>query len=118
MTTLAYDVVCIDAQSSRHALECAVLAFPLLRARSGVMVFTNYVHGRRHDAACPKRGIDAFLDTYVGEIKVLVSGFHLFLERRAWPWELGPCRAEYFDNEEEEPRCPGKTRRQVTHPPT
>lgn len=94
----AYDVIYVDCQSSQHALECAVLAFPLLRRGGGVMVLTNYTHGRLHDSACPRRGIDGFLDAYVAELRVLRSAFHLFLERRAEPLPMPvPCHHEAYD---------------------
>lgn len=95
-----FDAILIDPQSSRHAMECAVLAFQVLKP-GGVMVFTNYTHGRTHDASCPRRGIDGFLDAYAYEIKLLRVAFHLFLERRAIPLlTLTPCRAEVFDTAE------------------
>ena len=102
-----FDFVYVDCQSGRHAMELCVLALPLIRP-GGLMVLTNYVHGRNHDAACPRRGIDGFLYAYVGEVRVLRSGFHLFLERRVRPLPPPlPCRAETFDGSEPlgEPRC-------------
>ena len=101
----SFDFVFVDAQSSRHALEAATLAFPLLRRgpTGGVMAITNYTHGRLHDGACPRKGIDAFLDTYAIDLKVLRSAFHVLFERRARALDLpGPCRSEYFDGEEKE----------------
>lgn len=95
-----FDIVYIDCRSSMYALQSAVLAFPMLLP-GGVMVLTNNVHGRTHDAACPRRGIDGFLDAYVTDVKVLRNGFHTFVERRKEPVPLPmPCRAEYFDGEE------------------
>lgn len=93
-----FDVVYIDSRSSMHAMECGVLAFPLLRP-GGVMVFTNYTHGRMHDYACPKRGIDGFLDAYAPAVRVLRPAFHLFLEKRETPLShpVG-CHAEMFDD--------------------
>jgi hypothetical protein len=91
-----FHIVYIDTRSSRHALETAVLAFPLLRP-GGVMVLTNYTHSKEHDARCPRRGIDAFTDAYASEIKVLRSGFHFFLQRRVAPLKSQPCHSEYFD---------------------
>jgi hypothetical protein len=94
-----FDFVYVDAESSRHAMEVATLAFPMLRRGGGVMVITNYTHGKLHDSACPRRGIDGFLDAYATELKVLRPAFHLFLERRAVAFALPfPCRSEYFDD--------------------
>ena len=94
----SFDVVYIDTRSSMHAMESGVLAFPLL-CPGGVMVFTNYTHGRMHDYVCPKRGIDGFLDAYAPAIRVLRPAFHLFLEKRATPLvhPVG-CHAEIFDD--------------------
>lgn len=92
----SFDAILIDSMSSKHALECAVLAFSTLKP-GGVMVFTNYTHGKTHDASCPRRGIDGFLDAYVNEIKVLRTAFHLFLERRKEPFEMPlVCHAEAY----------------------
>ncbi len=101
----AYDVVYIDARSSRHALETAVLAFPLL-APGGVLVLTNYTHSKERDARCPRRGIDGFVDAYSGDLRVLRNGFHTFLERRVKPLPSPPCFSEYFD----EPTTTGASR--------
>jgi hypothetical protein len=95
-----YDLVYLDARSSRHALEAAALSFPLLRP-DGRMVITNYTHSRAHDSACPRRGIDGFLDAYASELQVLRSGFHVLLARRPTPIALPPCRSEYFDGQED-----------------
>ena len=105
-----FDFVYIDAQSSKHAMEAATLAFPMLRRGGGVMAITNYTHGKLHDAACPRRGIDGFLDAYVTDLKVLRSAFHVFVERRAVAFALPfPCRAESFDGEEkDEVKCVGR----------
>lgn len=92
-----FDVIYIDSMSSKHALECGVIAFTMLKP-GGVMVFTNYTHGKTHDASCPRRGIDGFLDAYVNEIQVLRTAFHLFLERRIEPFAMPiPCHAEVSD---------------------
>lgn len=92
----AYDVVYIDTRSSKHAMETAVLAFPLL-APGGVLVFTNYTHSKERDARCPRRGIDGFIDAYSNDLKVLRNGFHTFLERRVKPLPHAPCFSEYFE---------------------
>lgn len=92
-----YDAILIDSMSSKHALECAVFAFTVLKP-GGVMVFTNYTHGKTHDASCARRGIDGFLDAYVNEIQTLRIAFHLFLERRSVPFPMPlECHAEVSD---------------------
>jgi predicted O-methyltransferase YrrM len=99
-----YDVVLIDSMSSKHALECAIFTFTVLRP-GGTMVFTNYTHGKTHDASCARRGIDGFLDAYVSEIQTLRIAFHLFLERRKVPFAMPlECHAEVYDpNPDPEP---------------
>lgn len=83
------------------AMEACVLALPLLLP-GGVLVVTNNTHGRTHDASCPRRGIDGFLDAYVTEVKVLRQGFHVFVQRRREPMLLpDACRSEYYDGEED-----------------
>ena len=93
-----FDLIYIDSKSSKHVMECLVLAFPLLK-KKGVIVITNNVHGKTHGPMCPRRGIDGFLDSYVSDLKVLHNAFHLFIEKRIEPLVLQPCHAEYFDPE-------------------
>ena len=90
-----YNLVYIDARGSRHALETAVLVFRLM-APDGLMIITNNTHGERHDAACPRRGIDGFLDAYAPYLHVLRQGFHVFAQKRAVPLHIEDCAAEYF----------------------
>jgi hypothetical protein len=105
----AYDLVYIDATGSRMAMETAVLAFRRM-APGGVAIITNNTHNDRHDAVCPRRGIDGFLDAYAFEIKVLRQGFHVFFEKRKTPLRTEHCNSEYFGREPL-PRCgPRKTR--------
>ena len=101
--TPGFDIVYVDARGSKHAMETAVHAFPLLKA-GGVMIITNNTHGERHDSVCPRRGIEGFMDAYAAEIKVLRSGFHVLLERRRTPLDFGVCRSEYF-YDEKAPDC-------------
>lgn len=105
----SFDFVYVDAQSSKQVLDTLVRVFPLVK-RGGVFVVTNNVHGRLHDAACPKRGIQGFLDAYITDVKVLRDAFHLFFERRKRPLSLPhPCRYEIFDGQEsfDDPDCGG-----------
>lgn len=101
----SYDIVYIDCSSSSQALDSATLALRLLSS-GGILVMTNNVHSRLHDASCPRRGIDAFLDAKVAEVKVVRNGFHIFIEKRTSQLQLSPCRAEYFDGTEKDNVCP------------
>lgn len=103
-----YDLVYVDGRSSRQAMEAAVLAFPLVRPGSGIMIMSNYVHSRDHGPSCPRRGVDGFLDAYAPELRVLRSAFHLVLERRAAPFAVPGCRSEHHEATEAvpDPPCP------------
>jgi hypothetical protein len=103
LSPTTFDIVYIDARSSKQAMETAVIAYPLL-APGGVMIITNNTHNEQHDSACPRRGIDGFLDAYALEIKVIHQGFHVMCERRRHPLPSVPCRSEYFFDEQA-PRC-------------
>jgi hypothetical protein len=103
----AFDLVYVDAMNSKQVMDALVRVFPWVRP-GGTIVVTNNVNGRLHDSACPKRGIQGFLDAFVTDIKVLSDGFHLFLERRKQPIRLPyPCRYEIYDGQEsfDPPRC-------------
>lgn len=91
-----FDIVYIDSEhSSRHNMEYAVLCFSLLKPQ-GIMVFHNYTNGHYHHNNCPKPGIDAFLDAYAQEIKVLYVGWELYLMKRSRPLKRVVCKSEYY----------------------
>jgi hypothetical protein len=103
-----YDIIVIDAQGSRHALDTAVLAWPLL-APEGVMVWTNYTHNKEHDTACPRKGIDAFIEIYAPYLTVLRTAFHTFVRRRGVPLDIRDCHSEHFPEPGPEfPDCGGQ----------
>lgn len=91
-----FDFVYVDADGSgRDYLEQAVLVWPLLKAR-GFLVFDDYTHSKEHDQSCPRPGIDAFMNLYAREIKVVHSGWQLILRKRTHKLPLGGCRSEYY----------------------
>lgn len=93
-----FDLVAVDCTwGARGSLEALVRAFPML-APGGVLVATNYTHSREHDASCPRRGIDAFLDCYVDQVRVVLTRWHVFARRRAAPLALQPCFSEYHED--------------------
>lgn len=105
-----FDLVYVDARSSKHVLDALVRVLPMVRP-GGIVVVTNNVHGRMHDSVCPRRGIQGFMDAFVTDIKVIEEGFHLFFERRKTPLaETHPCRYEIFDGQEswDPPSCGAK----------
>ena len=100
----SFDFIYVDTHSSRHALETAVMVFPLLAA-GGVLCLTNYVHSKEHDWRCPRRGVDAFVDCYASDVRVLLSGFHHFVERRLVPLKGLPCHSEFYPEPERPVAC-------------
>ena len=84
-----------DLPDARDALDAAVLCFRRLRP-GGMMVIDNYTHDRRHGNACPRSGIDAFLNVYAEHVKVLEAGWQIVLVRRRKPLALDACRSELY----------------------
>jgi hypothetical protein len=102
--TPAYRAVVLDARgNSRLTLECLVLAWRRLQP-GGVLCVTNYTHSKERDARCPRRGIDAFIDSYADDLQVLATQWHVFLLKLpGGPRATGPCRSEYFANQSDAP---------------
>jgi hypothetical protein len=115
----AFDLIYINATSSAQAMETLVLAFPMLKGQGalGTLIVTNNVHGKNHDAACPRRGIDGFMDAYTGRVRLLRNGFHIFIEARKTALEL-PCQSEVYDGQERSPVCRSKTEQSSPLNPT
>lgn len=91
-----FDIIYIDA--SHHAsnvLEDAVLAFPLLKP-NGIMIFDDYTNNKEHDNNCPKPGIDAFLDVYAQQLRVLHSSWQVILKKRDKKLPTRPCYSELY----------------------
>jgi predicted O-methyltransferase YrrM len=96
MHGVTFDLIYIDAaKAARDVLEYAVLAWPLLKPR-GLLVFDDYTHSREHDFACPRAGIDAFLDMYSSELKMRHSGWQAIVQKRRRPLPTKACRSELF----------------------
>lgn len=92
-----YDAITIDATgNSRQVLEAMVVAWPLLRPGGGVMVVSNYTYSSERDSRCPRRGIDAFLEAYSDDLRVLATQWHVFIARLPSPRKLSHCSSEYF----------------------
>jgi predicted O-methyltransferase YrrM len=90
------DFVYIDSDgSARDYLEQAVLVWPLLKPR-GLLVFDDYTNSKEHDYSCPRKGIDAFLDNYAHELKVLHSGWQVILQKRTHRLPVRACKSEYY----------------------
>lgn len=91
-----FNFVYIDAdRHAKHVLEDAVLAFPLLGV-GGYIVFDDYTISKEHDYTCPKKGIDAFLDLYNDELKVIETKWQV-IAKKVKPKRLPkPCKSEFY----------------------
>jgi SAM-dependent methyltransferase len=71
-----FDFIYIDAcHLSRHVLEDAILAFPLLKT-NGIMIFDDYLGGNDLTSInFPKTGIDSFLKCYKGLYEDIFSSY-------------------------------------------
>lgn len=91
-----FDFIYIDAnRHAKHVLEDAVLAFPLLQV-GGYIVFDDYTISPKHDYTCPKKGIDAFLDLYNDEVKVIEMKWQVIAKKVKPKRSLKQCRSELF----------------------
>jgi len=92
-----FDFVYIDGdRHSQNVLEDAVLAFPCVKP-NGVMIFDDYTHNKEHDINCPRLGVDAFLNIYANDIKVLFSKWQVVLMKCKQPVKRRPCYSEFYD---------------------
>lgn len=91
-----FDFIYIDGnRHAKHVLEDAILAFPLLNT-NGYIVFDDYTNSRKHDYTCPKKGIDAFLDMYNDELKVIDIHWQVIAKKIVPKKDLKQCRSEYY----------------------
>lgn len=91
-----FDFVYIDASKhSQNVMEEAVLSFPLLKP-GGLLVFDDYTHNKEHDYNCPRPGIDAFMNVYATEIKVLVTRWQVIAQKRKVPLKRRYCFSEFY----------------------
>lgn len=91
-----FDFIYIDANHhSKHVLEDAVLSWPLLK-KGGMLIFDDYTHNKEHDINCPRIGIDAFLNTYVNDLKVVKTTWQVIIQKRTLPLKSKPCFSELF----------------------
>lgn len=91
-----YDFIYIDAnRHSQNVLEDAILSFMLLKP-NGIIIFDDYTNNKEHDNNCPKPGIDAFLNIYANNIKVLHSRWQVILMKREKSLSRKPCYSEFY----------------------
>lgn len=91
-----FDIIYIDADHhSKHRIEDAILCFPLLKP-GGLMIFDDYTNNKAHDKRCPKPGIDAFLDIYADDLRVLHTKWQVIIQKRIRPYPKKPCRSEFY----------------------
>jgi predicted O-methyltransferase YrrM len=92
-----FDFIYIDAnRHSQNVLEDAVLSFPLLKPNA-IMILDDYTHNKEHNINCPKPGIDAFMNMYANQIKVLHTKWQVVLQKRETPLLKSPCYSEFYN---------------------
>lgn len=91
-----FDFVYIDASKhSQNVMEEAVLSFPLIKP-GGLIVFDDYTHNKEHDYNCPRPGIDAFLNVYSSDLKVLITRWQVIAQKRKVPLKRRFCFSEFY----------------------
>lgn len=93
-----FDFIYLDlAGSSQNMLETVTLAWALLK-RDGMLIIDDYTSNKYHDGACMKQGIDAFLDIYAYDLKVVHMSWQVILKKRVKPLQRREkCHSEYYD---------------------
>lgn len=92
----SFDIVYIDAsRHSQNVLEDAVLCFPLIKP-GGLIIFDDYTYSREHDNRCPKQGIDAFLNAYANDVRVLLTRWQVIAQKRVNPLPHKECKSEFY----------------------
>jgi hypothetical protein len=82
-----YDLIYVDANhKARHALEDAILSFPLLKLE-GVMIFDDYLWSTQGtiDLNGPKLGIDTFLHLNTGLYEVVFYNYQVCIRKYKEP---------------------------------
>ncbi len=91
-----FDFIYIDAsRHSKNVLEDAILALPLLKV-GGYIVFDDYTSSKEHDNACPKKGIDTFLDIFHDELKVENTSWQVIARKKKPKRAPKACHSELF----------------------
>ncbi len=91
-----FDFIYVDAnRHAKHVLEDAVLSFPLLKV-GGYIVLDDYTINKNHDYTCPKKGIDAFLDLYNDELKVIETKWQVIAIKIKPKKSPKQCRSKLF----------------------
>jgi len=91
-----FDIIYLASKHhSSHVMEDAVLAFPLLKP-GGIMIFNNYTYSKERDNRCPKQAIDAFINAYAEQIKVITARWHVLIQKKQTPRTQKRCMSEYW----------------------
>lgn len=95
----AYDMAFVcgeDDKDTAIVARLAVLTFMAMKP-GGLMVFDNYTRSRENDSACPRRGIDAFVDSHSRLLKAVGPwGWQAMVIRRRTPLAKLGCMSEFF----------------------
>jgi len=104
-----FDFIYIDAnRHSKNVLEDAVLSYPLLKP-GAMMIFDDYTNNKEHDINCPKPGIDAFLNMYIQELKVLKTQWQVVVVKRKTHLPRKLCFSEFY----KEPHKASETQKKI-----
>lgn len=93
-----WDLVYIEGLHSSILLRIAVLAFTCTTP-GGLMVFDDYTYSLEHDTSCPRRGVDAFVDSHSQLVRSIgPSSWQAIMTRRKRPLRLKSCSSEFYPN--------------------
>ena len=91
-----FDIIYIDADlHSSSVMEHAVLAFPLLKP-GGILIFDDYTYSKHRDNRCPKQAIDAFINAYAEDIRVISARWQVIIQKHKHPRPRKPCHSEFY----------------------
>lgn len=94
-----WDIVYLEGLHSAVLLRLAALAFTCT-VPGGLMVFDDYTYALEHDTSCPRRGIDAFVDSHSQFLKSIgPTAWQAILCKRVRPLRLKGCSSEFYRQE-------------------
>lgn len=93
-----WDLVFVEGFDAARILRVGTLAFVCTKP-GGLLVFDDYTASREHDTSCPRRGVDALIDTHSRFLKTIgPSGWQAIFMRRSRPLPMRRCMSEYYSD--------------------
>lgn len=93
-----WDLVFVEGFDAAKILRVGLLSF-LSTKPGGLLVFDDYTMSREHDTACPRRGVDALVDTHSRFLKTIgPSGWQAIFMKRVRPLGKLTCKSEYYSD--------------------